>query len=324
MTAPDERPEMQYSAPTDRFRLAYDRSGSGPSVVLLHGWPGDHTDWDQLVPKLTDIADVLAPDLRGFGQSDKYEADPEEIYSAHGQARAVAALMDELGLKDAVVAGYDVGGAVSQTIAAMRPDLVKALVVSPHLPGAGKRVLELGPVREFWYTSFHQLDLARQLIDGNGDAVRAYLRHFWSHWSGPNYILDEKRIDHLVEVYSVPGAFIASINWYRTSSSNPVTAFATESKPSPAQRLATPTTVLWEDQDPIFPFEWSDQLDAFFKDYTLERLSGVGHFTPLEATDRFANAIKQQLRHALGDADRSKSSSTPPAKQRRRSANGRR
>jgi pimeloyl-ACP methyl ester carboxylesterase len=44
--------EMQYSAPTDCFRLAYERSGSGAPVVLLHGWPGDHTDWDQLVPGL--------------------------------------------------------------------------------------------------------------------------------------------------------------------------------------------------------------------------------------------------------------------------------
>ena len=43
---------MQYSAPTDGFRLAYERSGSGAPVVLLHGWPGDHTDWDQLVPGL--------------------------------------------------------------------------------------------------------------------------------------------------------------------------------------------------------------------------------------------------------------------------------
>jgi len=312
--------EMQYSAPIDGLRLAFERSGSGPSVVLLHGWPGDHTDWDQLVPSLTHVADVLRPDLRGFGQSDKYEADPEEIYSGRGQARAVVALMDELGLKDAVVAGYDIGSFVSQTVAAMRPDLVKALVVSPPLPGAGKRVLELEPVKEFWYTSFHQLDLARHLIDGNRDAVRTYLRHFWSHWSGPNYLVDEKRIDHLAEVYSAPGAFIASVNWY-CASGNPVTAYATETKPSPGDRLATPTTILWEDQDPIFPFGWSDQLDAFFQDYTLERLSGIGHFTPLEATDRFAKAIKQRLGNILGDAGRTKASPTPSTRQRRPSPN---
>jgi hypothetical protein len=81
-----------------------------------------------------------------------------------------------------------------------------------------------------------------------------------------------------VDVYSTPGAFVASINRYRTSSSNSVTAFATETKPSFAERLATPATVLWEDQDPIFPFEWSDQLDALFQDYTLERLSGIWTF----------------------------------------------
>jgi pimeloyl-ACP methyl ester carboxylesterase len=262
--------------------------------VLLHGWPGDHTDWDEIVPRLTDVADVLRPDLRGFGQSDKHEANPEQMYSGRGQARAVVALMGELGFKDVVVAGYDVGSFVSQTIAAMRPDLVKALVVSPPLPGAGPRVLELEPVKEFWYTSFHQLDLAQRLVDGNRDAVRAYLHHFWSHWSGPNYIIDERRIDHLADVYSAPGAFIASVNWYR-SSSNPVTAYAAEIEPSPSERLATPTTILWQDQDAIFPYRWSDRLDAFFKDYSLERLERVGHFTPLEATSRFAEAIKQRL-----------------------------
>jgi pimeloyl-ACP methyl ester carboxylesterase len=285
---------MQYSAPTDGFRLAYERTGSGAPVVLLHGWPGDHTDWEEIVPRLTDVADVLRPDLRGFGQSDKHEANPEQMYSGRGQARAVVALMDELGFKNAVVAGYDVGSFVSQTIAAMRPDLVKALVVSPPLPGAGQRVLELEPVKEFWYTSFQQLDLARKLVDGNRDAVRAYLHHFWSHWSGSNYIVDEKRIDHLADVYCAPGAFIASVNWYR-SSSNPVTAYAAEIEPSPSERLAAPTTILWQDQDAIFPYRWSDRLNAFFKDYNLERLNGVGHFTPLEATSRFAQAIKQRL-----------------------------
>jgi hypothetical protein len=47
-----------------------------------------------------------------------------------------------------------------------------------------------------------------------------------------------------------------------------VTAYAAETKPPPDKRLATPTTILWQDQDPIFPYRWSDQLDAFFHDYT--------------------------------------------------------
>jgi len=285
---------MKFSSATEGFKIAYERSGSGDPVVLLHGWPGDHSDYDQLVPLLTDYADVLVPDLRGFGLSDKHEADPEQIYSGKGQARAVIALMDELGLKNAIVCGYDVGSFISQTIASLRPDLVKALVISPPLPGAGDRVLALKQAMEFWYTSFHNLELFGALIDGKRDAARAYLHHFWSHWSGSGYVVDEQRIDHLADVYSAPGAFNASVAWYR-SSSNPVTAYATEAAPATADRLKTPTTILWQETDPIFPIAWSDRLDDFFVNYTLQRLAGVGHFTPLEATETFAAAVRKRL-----------------------------
>ena len=100
-------------------------------------------------------------------------------------------------------------------VIAVRPDLVRALVVSPPLPGIGERVLNPDAQREFWYQSFHQLSLAEQLVDGQPDAVRAYLRHFWSHWSGPRFALAGEHLDHLVAVYSPPGAFVASIGWYR-------------------------------------------------------------------------------------------------------------
>jgi hypothetical protein len=109
----------------------------------------------------------------------------------------------------------------------------------------------LKAVKEFWYTSFHQLKLAEELIDGKREAVRAYLRHFWEHWSGPKYSVDEQRLDHLTDVYSNPGAFTASLEWYR-SSGNPVTAYTQEERPNPSDRLATPTTILWQEHDPIF------------------------------------------------------------------------
>jgi pimeloyl-ACP methyl ester carboxylesterase len=285
---------MQHSSQFQGFRLAYDRHGSGAPVVLLHGWPGDRTDYDELVPLLADHSDVIVPDLRGFGESDKHAADAKSAYSGAGQAVAIIALLEELGIFGAVVAGYDVGSFVAQTTAAMRPDLVRALVVSPPLPGAGRRVLDLESVKEFWYTSFHQLSLAEELIDGNPAAVHAYLRHFWNHWSGPGYTVDESRLDHLTEVYSAPGSFVASIMWYR-SSGNPVTHYAQEKAPERNDRLSTPLRVLWQEHDPIFPLAWADRLDDFFTDYRFELLPGVGHFTPLEAPKAFANAIREFL-----------------------------
>ena len=285
---------MTFSSPVDGFRLAYDRVGSGLPVVLLHGWPGDRTDYRDLVPLLAGSAQVIVPDLRGFGRSDKHLDEPEAAYSGAGQARSVAGLIDELGLEPAVIAGYDVGSFVAQTVAKTRPDLVRALVVSPPLPGAGKRVLSPAATREFWYAAFHRLDLAKQLLDGKPEAVRAYLRHFWSHWSGPNYKVDEVHLDHLVDVYSPPGAFTASVGWYHSSSS-PDTAYVAEIAPEPAGRIDTPTTVLWQEFDAIFPREWSDRLDEYFTDVSLEMLDGVGHYTPLEAPDRLARAIKKRL-----------------------------
>lgn len=70
----------------DGFELAYDRAGNGPAVVLLHGWPGDRTDFRALVPLLSGEREVLVPDLRGFGESDKHPVDPKTYYSAQAQA----------------------------------------------------------------------------------------------------------------------------------------------------------------------------------------------------------------------------------------------
>ena len=62
---------MPRSSPVDGFQLAYDRSGTGDAVVLLHGWPGDRMDYRDVTPLLNDCT-VVVPDLRGFGESDKH------------------------------------------------------------------------------------------------------------------------------------------------------------------------------------------------------------------------------------------------------------
>jgi len=56
---------MHRSDPVDGFRLAYDRAGSGPAVLLLHGWPGDRTDYRAVMPRVTEVVEAVVPDLRG-------------------------------------------------------------------------------------------------------------------------------------------------------------------------------------------------------------------------------------------------------------------
>lgn len=273
----------------DGFELAYDQAGSGPAVVLLHGWPGDRTDYREVVPRLGGCR-VVVPDLRGFGESDSHPADPTAQYDARANARSVAALITELGLRRPVVFGYDIGSRIAQALAQASPELVKALVITPPVPGVGTRVFGERPMREFWYQAFHRLPLAEELLDGNPEAVRAYLRHFWAHWSGPDFELAEADLDHLVSVYGPPGAFTASLGMYRAGAGTAARAL-TETVPAPAMRISTPTTVLWPEFDPLFPRDWSDRLDEFFSDVRLRYVDGAGHFAPLEFPDVVAEEI---------------------------------
>src|SRR5207247_10588233 len=100
---------MRQQAAIDGFRLAYERTGSGPAVLLLHGWPGDRADYRAVVPLVSQAADVIVPDLRGFGESDKHPADPAREYNAAAQARRIVGLIGELGLGEGVRGGYSPG-----------------------------------------------------------------------------------------------------------------------------------------------------------------------------------------------------------------------
>ena len=278
---------MQLSGAVDGFRLAYDRYGEGPAVVLLHGWPGDRTDYRVLAPMLVERGcEVVVPDLRGFGASDRSDPDPLQ-YGADAQARSVLALVAELGLDRPVLAGYDIGSRIAQRIARTSPELVEGLVIAPPLPGIGKRVFSEQAQTEFWYQAFHRLPVVEELIDGQPDAVRAYLRHFWTHWSGPGF---EPDLDHLVEVYSAPGAFTASINWYRAGA-GAVAVSAAETAPPSYDRISVPTVVLWPEFDPLFPRAWSDRVDDFYSDVRVRPVDGVGHYAPLEYPEILAEEI---------------------------------
>ena len=129
------------------------------------------------------------------------------------------------------------------------------------MPGAGERILHTD---EYWYQPFHRLPLSDAMIDGDEAAVRTYLAHFWEHWSAPGWAPTAERFDELVALYARPGAFTASIAWYRSGSGGVQTAL-TETTPAPEDRIALPTTVLWPEHDPLFPFAWSDRLGGVLR-----------------------------------------------------------
>lgn len=286
---------MLYTKPTDGFRLAYRKNGSGRAVVMIHGSPGDGHEYDNLVALVSPHALTVVPDLRGFGLSDKHLDKGDSALSLDGQAKAVIALIEELGLRDVVLVGYDIGGFTVQTVARRRPDLIAALVLAPPLPGVGRRILEVSAINEFWHATFFRTKLVEQVFDGNRDAIRALLKVHLDGWSGPGSTVTEQLLDHMVEVYSAPGAFTAGVSWFRTVDGNPVSDYAMETVPAPSHRLDKPVSVLWPEHDPLFPTEWSDTLDQFLSNFSFKFMPGVGHFSPTEAPQIFASEIFSHL-----------------------------
>ena len=114
-------------------------------MLLLHGWPGDRTDYRAVVPLVSRAADVIVPDLRGFGESDKHPAEPARQYNAVAQARSIAGLIGELGLGQVVLAGYDIGSRIAQAIAGTVPTWSVPWSSRRRCPGSGTGSSPRGP-----------------------------------------------------------------------------------------------------------------------------------------------------------------------------------
>jgi pimeloyl-ACP methyl ester carboxylesterase len=247
-------------------------------VVLLHGWPGLHTDFGAVRERLEATRTVLAPDLAGFGSSFVPGAALDARADAH--AERVIELIEREALRRPVVVGYDVGSRVAQAVARKAPEVVSGIVVTPGYPGIAEhaRAPEIQP--QYWYQHFHRLPLAAALLDGDRAAVHAYLSHFWRSWSARDDLAAGARFEQIVDAYARPGAFAASIAWYAAN-----TGYV-QSEP-----IAVPAVVLWAARDPLFRVEWADRLGESFADFQLEVLSECGHFVPLEAPDAVVRAI---------------------------------
>lgn len=95
-------------------------------------------------------------------------------------------------------------------------------------------------------------------------------------------------------LYSRPGAFTASIGWYRAGS-GAVAISVAEQPPKPDERIGIDTRVLWPEHDPLFPPRWADRIGEFFSRAQVQHLEGIGHFVPLERPEAFASAIGEVL-----------------------------
>ena len=261
-------------------------AGAGPPVVLLHGWPGFWFDYRNVIRLLAPSRLVLAPDFFGFGYSDVLDGDPVEIADEESFARDLIQLLDALGIDRAVIAGHDIGSAVGAAVARAAPDRVRGLVLmNPTHPFIGAKRDTPEMQREAWYQHFHLLPLAEALLDGNRKAIELYLGHLYTHWAGDARI-GQRELKTIVDAYARPGAFAASLAWYRARA----VRRRRLDRPAP---VGVPTIALWGDRDPMRPLEHREGFELAFPLSESRVLSGVGHFVPSEAPGAVAAAVKE-------------------------------
>ncbi len=210
----DASPPASAQSPQSRFaeangvRLRYLIAGQGDPVVLLHGYAQTSHMWLPLIAKLARNRTVIAPDLRGIGES----ATPPDGYTKAVMAEDIRALMQSLGLKRIRIVGHDIGLMVAYAYAAQHPaEVDRIALMDAFLPGVGNW-RDVWLMRDLWHFHFYgETPLA--LVAGR---ERTYLEHFWNDFAADrNRSVPEADRQLYAKAYGRPGGMRAGFEVFR-------------------------------------------------------------------------------------------------------------
>lgn len=199
-----------HSATFDGVRLHYVTAGRGDPVVLLHGWPQTWFEWRRIIPTLAQHYTVIAPDMRGLGDSSR----PQTGYDKRTIANDIYQLVRSLGFEKILLVGHDWGGPVAYAYACAHPaDIRKLVILDVTIPNENwDRIPQISRKGGIWHLAFHNVrDLPEALVAGR---ERIYLSWFYRTGYNPSAISEEE-IDEYVRCYSAPGALRAGFEYYR-------------------------------------------------------------------------------------------------------------
>ena len=194
-----------HTASVNGIKLHYVIGGHGPPVVLLHGWPETWYAWHKVMPTLARNYTVIAPDLRGLGDSSK----PTTGYDGKTVTEDIHQLVTKLGYKTIFLVGHDIGTQVAYSYAAAHPTEVKKLAVMElTIPGFAP------PGRPpIWWGIFHQVpDVPEALVQGK---EMIYLPWFYRGLAYNPAAITQADINEYVSHYAAPGGMRAGFEYYR-------------------------------------------------------------------------------------------------------------
>ncbi len=278
---------------TNGLHLSVHRAGKGAPLVLLHGYPQNHMTWAKIAPRLAEQFDVIIPDLRGYGESDMPDADPENrSYSKREMAKDIVGLLDAFGLEKAHVLGHDRGARVAYRFALDHPGRLDRL-----------GIIEIVPTGDFWASwdadlamkGYHWTFLAQpaplpeRMIAADGPGYIDWTLASWTH-VGDLSAFSEAALESYRAQGADPARVAAMCNDYRAGAT--FDRRLDEADKAAGKRITAPLCFLWAKGG--FPARTGDPLGiwrAWADEVTGTELEGTGHFAMEEVPDAVLAAI---------------------------------
>jgi haloacetate dehalogenase len=267
--------------------------GSGPPLVLLHGYPQTHLMWARVAAELAPRFTVVAMDLRGYGRSSTPASREGEAYTKRVMANDAVALMAALGHPKFAVAGHDRGGRVAYRLALDHPDRVTKIAV-----------LDIVPTWEMWagmdaaraMSVYHWMFLAQPepmpetLISGAPDY---YIDQKLASWSGDKSLraFQPEALDAYRAAFRDPARVHATCEDYRAGAT--IDRALDDADRAAGRKIAAPLLALWGTKG--IPAKGEDPLTVWRRWASDVRGLGIdaGHFLPEEAPEATAKALAE-------------------------------
>lgn len=264
---------------------------NAPAAILLHGFPDSSVVWSAVTPLLVEGGyRVIAPDMRGFGETDMPERLADyDIQS--GAAVDVVAILDHLKIDRAHIVGHDFGAPVAWSLAAQQPE--RFISLAALSVGHSRAFLAAGAEqkRRSFYILVHLL---------RGVCEWLYRLNDWAllrrQWDGI------RAIDETIAQLSRPGRLTAGLNWYRANISFKRMLSPPAEGEFGEETIRIPTLGVWTDGDKYLgEAQMTGSKEYVEAPWTYERIDGVGHWMQDDAPDRLAALL---LRHWRAAASR--------------------
>lgn len=262
------------------IKSTYAVAGSGPAILLLHGWPFTWFTWHKVIPQLAQTHTVIAPDMRGIGATSK----PASGYDVGTLADDAAALLAFEGVENATVVGHDLGVGVAYMMAHKYPKLVNKLVVMESIVLGAPRA-ELFMNDPPWWVAFHNVpDMPEALVAGR---EASYLDWFWTNLTVGRVGISKVSRDQHIASYELPGSMRGGFEHYR--------AFPTtikQGREASQSKLDIPVLALGGELigDVLF-----QQMKEVAGNVSGGKITGVGHVIQEERPEELLSRLKEFL-----------------------------